>query len=285
MWSIFRQAYKSTRGQIIGWGLALLVLGLIVMPAYDMVAANEENFQILLESYPPEVGAFFGDLSQMATPSGFIHLEFFSYMPLVVGIFALLLGSSLISSDEEAGRLDLVAAQPISRGTLFFGRVLAMVATTISIMALGWAGFLLGMNASTLDSNPFELLLPFLSLFSVAFLFASIALFLSQVLPSRSLAAMVTGVYLMIGYFVSALARLNEELEPLARISPMNYYEGGQALESFNAGWVAGFLTISTLLVLGGFLIFNRRDLRVAGEGTLRLAFWRGERAGRAKSA
>lgn len=277
MWSIFSQAYKSTRGQIVGWGLALLVLGLIVMPAYDMVAANEENFQILLDSYPPEVGAFFGDMSQMATPSGFIHLEFFSYMPLVIGIFALLLGSSLISSDEEAGRLDLIAAQPISRATLFFGRLLATIATTISILALGWVGFLLGMNASTIDIDPIALLLPFLSLFSVAILFAAIALFLSQILPSRGLAAMVTGVYLMIGYFVSALARLNEGLEPLARISPLNYYDGGQALESFNAGWIAGLLGVSALFVLGAFLIFKRRDLRVAGEGTLRLAFWRRE--------
>lgn len=271
MATIFMHAYKKSRGQILGWGLALLGLGMMIVPAYDMVAANQAQFEALIQNYPAEVGAFFGDLSQMATPSGFLHLEFFSYMPLVLGIFALLQGSGLIAGDEESGRLELIAAQPISRATFFSSRLLAMAATTATILALGWLGFLIGMRWSALDIGPIELLPPFISLFSLAFLFAALALFLSQVLPSRRAAAMLTGLVLLMGYFVSALARLNDDLAPFARFSPLNYYQGGEALNEFNLTWIAAMLGASALLAVLAYVQFQRRDLRIGGEGSLRI--------------
>ncbi len=271
MTAVFIHAYKNSRGEIIGWGLALLGLGMLVVPAYDMVAANQAQFEALIQNYPREVGAFFGDLSTFATPAGFLHLEFFSYMPLVLGVFALLHGSSLIAGDEESGRLELIAAQPISRATIYFSRVLAMAGITASILALGWLGFLVGMSWSSLNIGAIELMPPFISLFSLAFFFAALALFLSQVLPSRRLAATLTGLFLMLAYFVSALARLNENLEPLARFSPLDYYQGGEALNDFNLAWIAGMIGVSLVLTVLAYVQFQRRDLRIGGEGSLRI--------------
>lgn len=275
-------SYSSSRGQILGWGAALLGLGLLVVPAYDLVSANQAQFEALIQNYPQEVAAFFGDLSQFATPAGFLHLEFFSYMPLVLGIYALLVGSSLIAGDEESGRLDLIAAQPLSRASLFLARVLAMTATTASILILGWAGFLIGMSWSTLSIGPVELLPPFISLFAVTLPFAALALLLSELLPSRRLAATLTGLYLLLGYVLTSMARLNADLEPFARLSPLRYYQGGEALEGVTWGWIAGLFALSIILTVAAYVVFERRDLRVGGEGTLRLP-WPLPRNGRAE--
>jgi len=125
MRTIFRYTLSRFRGQILGWGIAILLLGLMLMWFYPSIAEQQENFEQLLEIYPEEMTAFFGDLSTMVTPEGFLSIEYFSYMPLILGIFAVLMGSGLLVSDEENGTLDLVLAHPVSRTALFFGRLLA----------------------------------------------------------------------------------------------------------------------------------------------------------------
>src|SRR3990172_1720480 len=125
--AIFFNALTRMRGQILGWGLSLGLLGFYLMPFYDTLAEQQDTLKQLLASYPPELMAFFGDTTVMFTPEGYLGFEFFSYMPLVLGIFAVLAGSGLLRADEENGTLDLILAHPVSRTALFTGRLLALV--------------------------------------------------------------------------------------------------------------------------------------------------------------
>src|SRR6185436_1061857 len=97
------------------------------------------------------------------TPGGFLSLAFFSYMPLVLGVFAVLGGTGLIVADEESGTLDLVLAHPISRSALFAGRVLAFAAAPLAILALSWLGFVVAMARSTLDLGLWAMARPYVS--------------------------------------------------------------------------------------------------------------------------
>lgn len=268
MLTVAWRTIRSGRGQVIGWGLALFILGLIVLPAYDLVADNVGQFNELMESYPPEVMAFFGDIQSIATPEGFLHIEFFSYMPLVVGTFALLSGSGLLASDEEAGRLDLIAAYPISRMNLYSGRVLGFLAVTALIHIFGWLAFLISLNWSALQLSAGELALPFLTLFAVTSFFGGLSILLGELLPSRKLAASVSGLVLVGSFFVTSLARINPDLESLADLSPLNYYQGGEAINGVTWSWVIALSAAAFLLIAAGAFSFQRRDIRVAGEGT-----------------
>src|SRR5207302_6238091 len=136
----------------------------------------------------------FGDASKLTSPEGFLSLAFFSFMPLVVGVFAVLAGSGLLAADEENGTLDLVLAHPVSRTALFLGRLLALATATAAILVLSWLGFVVAMTWSALAVSPWALALPYLSLLALLFFFAGLALLLSMVLPSRRLAAMTAGM-------------------------------------------------------------------------------------------
>jgi ABC-2 type transport system permease protein len=210
----------------------------------------------------------------MFTPEGFLSFEFFSLMPVVLGIFAVLLGSGLLASDEESGRLDLIMAHPVSRTELFAGRLVAFVMATVAVLAILWLGFLLSMSWSTLDIAPAKLLLPFLSLLAVLMVFSMLALFFSMVLPSRGVAASVSGLFLVASYFVTSLARINDRLERIATFSPLNYYQTEQAFNDFNVQWFAGLLLAALLFALLAWWRFRRRDIRVGGEGGWQLPRW-----------
>jgi ABC-2 type transport system permease protein len=273
MIAIFTNAFTRSRGAIFGWGISLGLLAMYLMPFYDTLAEQKETLQKLLSSYPPEMLAFFGDMSNMTalfTPEGYLGFEFFSLMPVVLGIFAVLAGSGLLAGDEENGTLDLILAHPVNRTGLFFGRLLAFVATTAGILVVIWLGLVIGRNWSTIELTPVELARPFLSLGAELLLFGALALALSMLLPSRRLAAAVAGIALVGSYFLTSLSRINDDLKEMARFSPLNYYQGGEAIRELNGEWLLGLLAVVTLFVLVAWLRFERRDIRVAGEGNWR---------------
>lgn len=286
MRTIFRYTLRRFRGQILGWGIALALLGMLLISMYDSFAAEQEQFEDLLEIYPSEITAFLGDITTMATPEGWVSLEFFSYMPLILGIFGVLMGSGLLVSDEESGTLDLIMAHPVSRTALFLGRLLAFVTATVAILTIAWLGLIVPMTWSSMDLGWGRLWLPMLSLLAVLLLFGTISLLLSMLLPSRRLAATTAGLLLVASFFITGLAKLNEDLETIAKFSPLNYYQSGEAMSGLNLQWFWGLVAFAVLFALLAWWRFLRRDIRVGGEGgwrlpSLSLPFRRKTEAGR----
>ena len=111
MVTVFRDAMRRLRGQVLGWGIGLALVALLLVTMYDSIAENVDQLEGYLEAFPEEFTAFFGDFSTFATAEGFLGVEFFSYMPLILGIFAALMGSGLLVSDEEAGTLDVAVGR------------------------------------------------------------------------------------------------------------------------------------------------------------------------------
>ena len=268
MITVFLHSLKRYIGQILGWGIALALLCAYGLLLHDTVVDPkvQQQYTQLLSSYPPELMTFFGDMSQMFTPSGYLDTLFFSYIPIVIGIFSILSGASLLAGDEERGILDLVLAYPISRVKLYIGRLGAFTGATILILLFSWLGFVITLPKTSMDATAWEIILPFLSLFAFLMFFGTLTLLLSMLLPSLQWAAMTSGLILVASYFLTSLSRLSEKLRPIEKYFPMHYYQGGRALTEMNWGWFGILIGISIVFAGLAWWLFERRDIRVSGE-------------------
>lgn len=272
LFTTFRYTFKSLRGQTLGWGLGLALYGLMIVSMYDSMAAQADQLQQMIASYPEEFLAFFGgDANSLITPAGFLGMYAFSMMPVIIGIFAVLAGSGLIASDEERGRLDLIITHPVGRTAFFFGRALGVLAASVSIMLLGWIGFSLMLGGSTLGFTWGEMLVPFISLLAQTLVYVALGLLLSMLLPSRGLSAMLTGLLLVASYFVSSLAFMDQRLAALAKLMPYHYFQTVLSFAELNLPWLFALLGAALLMTLLAWLRFLRRDIRLSGEGSWRL--------------
>jgi ABC-2 type transport system permease protein len=266
MFTIFSNTLSRYRGSILGWGIVLGLYSAILVGLYDSVLEMRPTLEAALENYPPELIAFVGDIPSLFTPRGFLNTYVFSYLALFLGIFALLTGSGILAGDEESGVLDLLISHPITRTRLFFGRSLGFSAATAMILVLMWAGSVVAAPRTTMDLSFDQLAAPHVPTFALLILFGGMTTFLSMVLPSRKLAASVAGLILVASFMATMIAKVNPDLEVFNKISPFGYYQGGDAISGLNWTWIAGFLAFALIFFLGAWLLFLRRDIRVAGE-------------------
>ncbi|MEX1246847.1 MAG: ABC transporter permease subunit [Anaerolineales bacterium] len=277
MITVFKHTLSRSRGAIIGWGLTMLLIGLMMVMFFDSIAENAAQFQQLIDIYPPEMMAFFSESGafDFTTPEGFLSIEYFSFMPLILGVYAILSGSGMLAADEERGVLDLVAAQPISRSALFLGRLLSIVVALVLILVLGYVGIMAGTSYSTMELDPLVLLVPFTSMFALLAFLAGLALLLSMVLPSRGMAGMVGGIVLIASFFLNGLANLNDTLAKVEPFLPTRYYQGEGWVAGLRMDWFLGLLAFGLGFMLLAWWAFQLRDIRVGGEGSWRLPFLR----------
>ena len=78
---------------------------------------------------------------------------------------------------------------------------------------------------------------------------------------------MGAGLVLVASYLLSSMTALIESLEPIARFLPYSYFQGSEALNGLNLTWLMGLLAVSVLLTLLAWWRFQRRDIRIGGEG------------------
>jgi ABC-2 type transport system permease protein len=273
MFAEFKHTLRRKRGQIIGWGIGLALYALMMVSLFDSLAGIE-GFEEMIASYPPELMAFFGDMVAISTPKGYLDVYYFSYMTVIVGVFAASAGAGLLVSDEEKGILDLVMAHPISRSALYWGRVAGFVAATAGILLVAWLSWVLPAQGTGMDLTWIEFLRPFLPLFAQLLLWGMLALLLSLLLPSARMAGMLTGGLLIGNYLLFGLSNINEDLKTVMEYTPLHYYQGGRAIDGLEWGWIAGIAAVALVLALLAWWRFLQRDIRVGGEGGWTLPAW-----------
>lgn len=266
----FKHTLRRLRGQIIGWSIGLALYGLLMVSFYDTLQGIEGMTEIL-ESYPPELMAFFGDVMAIMTPAGYMDAYYFSYMTLIIGIFAIGAGAGLLAGDEEKGILDLVLAHPISRTGLFWGRLLGFVVALVVILLISWLSWAIPSGGTSMNVTWLQLLQPFLPLFAELLLFGTLALLLSMALPAARLAGMTAGALLVANFLLVGLANLNNDLEAVVKLTPLYYYQGGSAINGLKWEWLAGLALVSVLFALAAWVLFQGRDIRVGGERSWRV--------------
>jgi ABC-2 type transport system permease protein len=268
MATIYLYTLGRLRGAILGWGIGMAVLAGYLVSFYDTLAEQGEELTQLMAQFPTEMIVFFGDITDLFTPAGYLHIEFFSYVPLILGIFIASMAGGLLAGDEEKGTLDLVLSHPISRAHLFAGRVGAFVSAILAILFIIWLTLIIMIRGTLLgDISPAEMAFPLLSLAGMLAFFGALALLLSLLLPSQRAATMLTSLFLFGSFFLNGMARIDQNLETLEPYSPYYYYQGGYALNEMNWGWLGVLTGTAALMIFLAWWRFERRDIRVAGEG------------------
>lgn len=268
MVNLLRYELRKRRTAVIGWGIGMALYIVYVMVLYPSIG---DQFGTLLNEMNVDTPLFqmFGNLSGMATFSGFFDLYIMEYVPLILAIYAIVNGTGALAGEEEAGTLELLLSLPLARWQIVLMKALAMMVAVwviVLITAVVGAVTFLAMEAGigTTAITAGDVLVALLYSWPLVMVYMTLALFLSAFLPGRRIAAMVVTMVLIVSFFGNNLAALSPTLETLQPLFPFFYYDGMEIL--------GGEIEASALLTLFGAIVvflllavisFQRRNVTV----------------------
>lgn len=262
--SIFHKTLFDYRRPIFGWSLGVFLLVLMYASIYPSISANQQ-FDELLQNLPEAFQSMIGEAGFFSTPEGFINGEFFSLtFPLIIGILSIIIGSAVISKEEEAGTIELLLSRPVSRAKLLCQKVLGMQLVTALITFAGWLGMLAGrLVVEEFTINLWRALSATLMVLLMGWVFGFFALLVTT-LKGRGVGAGVAGVIFIASYVVSTFAASVKWLDGVKPFSLFEYYKTDQVFLHGIDWWHVLLLSLLLALAyLGTHMVFTRRDVRV----------------------
>jgi ABC-2 type transport system permease protein len=259
--SVFDRTMREQRRATLGWTAGVVAFCLLMLSMYPTIRGNHA-FSKLIDAYPEPLKKLFS-LSNYTTSVGYLRTEVFSFMaPLLISIFAVILGSDLLAGEEERRTIDILLANPISRRRVVVEKWLALATGTLALsltleMVLGLVGplFKLHLGWRTLSAE-------ILGTALFALFAGTLAMAIGAATGGRGIARGSAAAITVAMYLLSTLAQLVTSLKPVEWVSLWFQTLGGDPLGTGFHYWHLSAVALVILALLGAtVLLFDRRDL------------------------
>lgn len=225
---------------------------------------DEDPFQELLKN-PAYAGFTGGRNISMLEVKGFVSLEYFGWSWMLTGLFIAYLSVSVIASDFENKRMEVMLSAPISRRRYLLEKfsaisVIALFIVLVEIVGLTWG--LASINAL----KDFSANAVFLSLIgSLPFLMviAAVGMF-TAVYFQRVRAGMgVTFAFVFAEFFLYTFGGFSKTLEWMKTISIFKYWDYFSVIidDLFKAGDFTLLAVLAIALITISIQVFEKKDI------------------------
>jgi ABC-2 type transport system permease protein len=263
--NVASKSLRDQRWQIVGYGLALLAMAALIVLIWPSYRTTVESIKL-----PEAVQAFMGSDLSYASAAGFVSAEFFSWIPVLLIVYAVVQGTGAIAGEESSGTIDLLMAQPVARPTMVLQKSLAFCVGAVLVVALGFAGFAVSIPFVSIDITLSDAFVASANLLPITLLFFTFSVWLGAVAPNRGLAAGTAVAVATGAYFANSLASGVHEISGLRYASPFYYYGAGLPLvKGIDWPHVALLLGVSVLFLALSLRAFERRDIAIGAVASL----------------
>lgn len=258
---------RDRRRSTLWWALALVALVVFTVALYPSVR-GQASFDEVIADLPDAVKVVIGYEAgvRLTSPPGYLQGRLFATLaPLVMVVFAIGAGAQAIGGSEEAGTLEPLLANPVSRTRVLFERYVATVGLLFALTALFTVALLtLGAPVGALEGVSMPGLLGACAgVFGVALLHGTLAFAVGAASGRGTTAVAAATSVAVAGYLVQSLLGLTDVLRPLRFLTPWHWYlERNMLVEGASAAALVTPVLVSVMLVLIGWAAFVRRDLR-----------------------
>lgn len=265
MLKLFLHELRIRRMAIIGLGIGLAIFAGYIIVLYPQFAEPMEQFNL------EEITLYqvLGDFGDMASFKGFVTAEVFTFLPLLLAIYAMVNATGTLAGEEDEGTLEPLLALPLHRWQVVLAKALALAFALILVLLIVVLAMVLAMNTlgedvNTGGINSADLTLAAFGVWPLLLFFAMLSLFLGAFMPSRRHALITATIILVVSYFGNNLAGLVSWLEDIQFLFAFKYYDPQFILTD-------GLAVKNTLILFGislGFLLlalisFQRRNVTV----------------------
>lgn len=226
----------------------------------------------------PEYAASFGDVDlpdfydsftgglDITSPEGFLNAEFYSWIPILLIVQAIIGGTGALAGEEGSGTMDQLLAQPVRRRDLVLKKTAGVSIGIVLSTAASLPGIWIGSALVEFDVSQPKLVLATLNMAPLALFYLGISIWAGATFPTRGAAAVVAVGAVVVPFLVYTVLGAAGFAEGIQKLTPFYWGEATEILKG-NARWqpAAVFLALFAGFVALAVVAFERRDIAVGG--------------------
>lgn len=263
--TVAAKALYDQRRALAWWLLGLVAFVAFTLAFWPTIRDEGEAFTDLIDRMPAAFKAFAGGITELATPTGYLHGRLFGLaFPLLLVVYAIGRGSDLIAGEEERGQLETLLAEPPGRPRVAVAKATALVAGVAIIAGSAWLALALGVALTDMGADQGRIALGVAGSALLACAYGSLALMLGALTGRKAIAAGATTALAIASWLLDGFAKLDPDLQPALVASLHQYYAAGAQLIGDVEPWrLAVLAAVSILAVAVAAWGFDRRDVGV----------------------
>lgn len=261
---IFTRAIKD---KWVGLTIATVLLFLYVFwiaTFYPALKPNMQMYDDMLSN--PTFKALLGDtVASMGTFSGYMTMEVFSYMGLVLGAYVIFMAASFVAGEIEQKSSELLLSLPLRRETIVLSRYVALlpaiaILVVAELAAIYLGGIYIGEDASI---RWFAYAMLFMGVFLLAV--SALALLISALMSDGRRAALVSLGVLLAMFLVENIGSMVTSIDWARKLSLFHYVKLSAIVLNHEVNWTnAGILVAVAIVCLAlAVLVFRQRDINI----------------------
>jgi ABC-2 type transport system permease protein len=259
--SVFGKTIHDRRHGLLWWSVGIGGLTVVTLSVWPSV---RDEYQKLVQNYPQALLAFFGiEKGGLGSAAGYLQAELFSLMlPLMLIAYMIAASSAATAGEQEAGTLEFLLAQPVSRRRVLLEKYLGLCAS-LAVISLAFVAVLI-MSTRLFDVSVAapNLVAATVSAYLLGVMFGAVSLLAGTFTAHRALAAGIASAAAIAAYLLSSLAALVNALKRFRPLSPFWWYSGHDPLRRGLEPLHVGLLVAATLVcVAAAVVVFDRRDV------------------------
>jgi ABC-2 type transport system permease protein len=263
--NIFLRELRSNLKSLLIWSSIAILFNVIGFSKFSAFY-NNPDLLVILDSMPPAVlSALSMNAFNLTTVTGFFGIMVV-YFSLILSISAAMWGSDIISKEERDRTVEFSLSLPVTRSKLISAKIAAAAVNSIALLLITWGTTLLMAQSYQPDSGFYQFVsISMLAFLLVQMIFLALGIFLGCAMKQHKRAGSAAVSVLLVTYFASILAGLNDKLSFLKYLTPFKYFDAGSILRESRLDPTFVFLSLGVILVLllGAYVTYSRRDLYI----------------------
>lgn len=263
--NIFIRELKANVKSLLIWSVIMLLLILVGVSKFAAFAGDPEMLKMLDSIPAPMLEALNMRAFNLTTLTGFYGIMFI-YFGLMAAIAAAMWGSDIISKEERDKTVEFSLVLPVSRSQVITAKALAALVNCVAFVLITWGISLAAVGSYNPDQAFFDFLaLEMQAMLGIALIFLAVGLLLGCAMKQYKLSGSTAVGIILVTYFISVIASIQESLDFLKYLTPFKYFDAGELYR--NGHLDNGYLMLSAAIIMvsvvAAYWLYNRRDLYI----------------------
>ena len=263
--NLFIKELKSNlKGSII-LSLSVALYIAFSLSIYSVMSNNLAKVSDLYSTIPESMRVAFNfNPNQWNNILGFYTTYFVYYVPIIAGCYSIILGTKLLSKEEQNKTTEFLLSRPISREQIVTSKLLSLI---VHVLVINLFAFLVALFSCGIVSDWDFSIQSLTILHTYGFLmcvFFGVLGFFITVLMKRAKAIIGIGIGIVLGtYLFDMMIRISDRVQFLLYLTPFKYLDLNILSEDygFEAWRLLFFLGASGILILFSYMFYRKKDV------------------------